>query len=119
MSPSTRYVPDRGHFIRIDFDPQAGHEQGGFRPALVLSSATHAGPSGLAVFCPITSRGKGYPFEVPIPPGLAIHGFVLADGLKSLDWSARGVRYVGTAPQSLVEDVCLRIAALLGIKAIP
>lgn len=115
----SRYVPDRGHLVWIDFDPQAGHEQSGHRPALVLTTAAYATLSGLALFCPITSRGKNYPFEVPMPRGLAAHGFVLVDGIKSLDWRTRGVRYLGVAPADLVEEVCLRLAALAGIDLTP
>ena len=72
MTPSSPSVPDRGDFVWINFDPQAGHEQAGRRPALVLSPKSYNAASGLALACPITNRVKGYPFEVVLPPGLAI-----------------------------------------------
>src|SRR5438105_7801743 len=83
------YVPRRGDAVWITLDPQAGHEQAGRRPALVLSPETYNGKVGLALLCPITNRGKGYPFEVVLPPGLAVTGVVLADQLKNLDWQVR------------------------------
>ena len=82
-------VPRRGEVVWIDMSPQAGREQMGRRPALVLSPAAYNGASGLAVVCPIASRVKGYPFEVRIPDGLPVHGVVLADQIKSLDWRER------------------------------
>jgi mRNA interferase MazF len=82
-------VPDRGDAIWITLDPQAGHEQAGRRPALVLSPASYNEKVGLALLCPITSQVKGYPFEVPIPAGLTVSGVILADQVKSLDWRVR------------------------------
>src|SRR5438270_8099109 len=83
------YIPERGDAIWITLDPRAGHEQAGRRPALVLSPRAYNGRVGLALLCPITSQVKGYPFEVPLPDGLAVAGVVLADQVKSLDWRAR------------------------------
>lgn len=88
------YVPERGDVIWLNFDPQAGHEQAGRRPALVISPAKYNRVSGLVVVCPITNRAKGYPFEVPVPTGLAVTGVVLADQVKNMDWQARDADYV-------------------------
>jgi mRNA interferase MazF len=79
------YVPDRGDLVWLEFTPQAGSEQRGRRPALVLSPKTYNGKVGLALFCPVTSKIKGYPFEVKLPDGSEVSGVVLSDQLKSLD----------------------------------
>jgi mRNA interferase MazF len=107
-----RYSPERGDLVWLTFDPQAGHEQAGRRPAVVLSPATYNRRAGLAVFAPITSRVKGYPFEVLIPAGLEVSGAVLADQLKSLDWRARKVTHIGALPPAVIREV-LQKAALL------
>src|SRR5436189_3123370 len=92
------YVPARGDAVWITLDPQAGHEQAGRRPALVLSPAAYNGRVGLALFCPITSQSKGYPFEVPLPDGLAVSGVVLSDQIKNLDWRAREAARICQVP---------------------
>src|SRR4051812_10530317 len=84
-----RYVPARGDAVWITFSPQAGHEQAGRRPAVVLSPSSYNGKVGLAILCPVTSQIKGYPFEVAIPPGSKLGGVVLADQVKSVDWRVR------------------------------
>lgn len=114
MSPPAPDTPDRGHLVWVSLDPQAGHEQAGRRPALVLSPAAYNGPVGLALFCPITGHAKGYPFEVPLPAGLAVSGVVLADHVKCLDWRARRAEYAGTAPAEVVAEVVRRLGLLLG-----
>lgn len=114
MNPSAPELPDRGHLVWISLDPQAGHEQAGRRPALVVSPAAYNGPTGLALFCPITSHAKGYPFEVPLPAGLAVSGVVLADHVKCLDWRARRAEYGGSAPEAVVAEVVRRLGLLLG-----
>lgn len=106
-------TPDRGDVIWIALDPQAGREQRGTRPALVLSPSAYNGKVGLAICCPITSRSKGYPFEVALPPDLPVGGVVLADHVKSLDWRARKARVACRAPREVVEDVLARLATLL------
>ena len=83
------YVPERGDLVWLQFNPQAGHEQSGLRPALVVSSTTYNEKTGLAIFCPITNQVKGYPFEVKLPAGLKVTGAVLSDHVKNLDWKAR------------------------------
>ncbi|HYE50446.1 MAG TPA: type II toxin-antitoxin system PemK/MazF family toxin [Azospirillaceae bacterium] len=108
---------DRGHLVWIDFDPQAGSEQAGRRPALVLSPGGYHERTRLAVVCPITSKAKGFPFEVRLPDGLPIAGVVLADHVKSVDRSARHLEVVGQAPPSVVEEVQAKLAPLLGLRA--
>jgi mRNA interferase MazF len=112
VSRKKPYVPDRGDAVWITLDPQAGHEQGGRRPALVLSPAAYNGRVGLALLCPITGQPKGYPFEVEIPARLAVTGVVLADHVKSLDWQARKASRICTVPQEVVAAVISRLNAL-------
>jgi mRNA interferase MazF len=107
------YVPERGDAVWITLDPQAGHEQAGRRPALVLSPSAYNGRVGLALFCPITNQAKGYPFEVPIPSGSPVTGVVGADQVKSLDWRARKAALIGAVPQEVVAQVLHRLQALL------
>jgi mRNA interferase MazF len=108
------YVPERGDAIWITLDPQAGHEQAGRRPALVLSPSAYNGRVGLALLCPITNQAKGYPFEVPLPEGLPVTGVVGADQVKSLDWRARKASYVCAVPEEVVAEVVMRLQTLLG-----
>ncbi len=108
-----RYVPDRGDVVWLEFDPQAGHEQAGHRPAVVLSPRAYNQKSGLALFCPITSRIKRYPFEVVLPPDLPVQGAVLCDQVKSLDWSARRRRLAVKLPEAILDDVLAKVRALL------
>jgi mRNA interferase MazF len=89
MKRKAAYIPERGDAVWITLDPQAGHEQAGRRLALVLSPSAYNGRVGLALLCPITNQAKGYPFEVPLPEGLALAGVVGVDQVKSLDWQAR------------------------------
>ena len=107
------YVPDRGDVVRISFDPQAGHEQAGRRPALILSPASYNARAGLALTCPFTTRVKAYPFEVAVPSGLAVTGVVLADQVKSLDWHARNAVFLCQLPGATVLQVLLTLAKLL------
>jgi mRNA interferase MazF len=111
------YLPDRGDAVWITLDPQAGHEQAGRRPALVLSPAAYNGRVGLALLCPITSRVKGYPFEVALPQGLAVAGVVLADQVKSLDWGVRKAARICTVPEEVVARVLQRLHTLLTVVA--
>jgi mRNA interferase MazF len=107
------YVPERGDAVWITLDPQAGHEQAGRRPALVLSPSAYNGRVGLALLCPITSQVKGYPFEVPLPEGLPITGVVGVDQVKSLDWRALMASRIGTVPAEVVGEVVRRLHTLL------
>src|SRR5215211_5711072 len=99
------YVPDSGDIVWLTFTPQAGHEQAGRRPALVLSPSAYNGRVGLALLCPITGQVKGYPFEVELPKGLAVAGVVLADQVKSLDWRARKAAHICATPEDVVARV--------------
>ena len=112
---SRAFVPDAGDFVWLKFDPQAGHEQRGRRPALILSPRAYNAKAGLALACPITSQVKGYPFESVIPDGLAVSGAVLCDQLESLDWKERRAEPAGRAPDWLIRDVRERIRPLLGV----
>jgi mRNA interferase MazF len=113
VSRKAAYVPERGDAVWITLDPQAGHEQAGRRPALVLSPSAYNGRVGLALFCPITNQVKGYPFEVSIPAGSAVTGVVGADQVKSLDWRARQVVRIGAVPDEVMIQVLQRLQALL------
>jgi mRNA interferase MazF len=108
------YVPDRGDVVWLWFEPQAGRERAGRRPALVLTPAAYQRAVGLALCCPITRRTKGYPFEVALPGGMAVAGVVLADHVKSLDWRARGAELADRAPPSVAARVAELIGTLLG-----
>ncbi|HXM21830.1 MAG TPA: endoribonuclease MazF [Terriglobales bacterium] len=110
------YVPDAGHIIKIDVDPRAGHEQGGWRPALVLSPKLYNGKTGLAVVVPITRLAKGYPFEVQLPGQIKTTGVVLADAIRSLDWRARHAKYADAVPPEVLKTVRGRLMALLGFS---
>jgi mRNA interferase MazF len=107
------YVPDSGDIVWITFNPQAGHEQAGRRPALVLSPAAYNGKVGLAILCPITSQVKGYPFEVLIPDGLEIGGAILSDQVKSLDWKARKAEFDCKLPTSTLNEVVQKLSTLI------
>jgi mRNA interferase MazF len=110
---ATRFVPDRGDVVWISSNPQAGHEQAGRRPALVLSPKAYNVKVGLALLCPITCQVKGYPFEVVIPTGLSVAGAILADQVKSLDWRARNADFVVALPREVIDDVLAKVRALL------
>ena len=112
-----QYAPDRGDLVWLDFEPRAGHEQGGRRPALALSPKYYNQKTGLGVFCPITNQIKGFPFEVALPPGSKVTGAVLADHLKNVDWRARKARPIGRATPEVIEDVLLKIAVLFGVNS--
>ncbi len=107
------WIPGRGDVVWIAMDPTAGHEQSGRRPALVITPAAYNGKVGLAVLCPITSRVKGYPFEVRVPDGLPVEGVVLSDQAKSLDWRARGAEYLCAVPQETTLAVLQRLETLV------
>jgi mRNA interferase MazF len=112
---SAAYVPERGDFVWLTFDPQAGREQAGRRPALVLSPRIYNLKSGLALVCPITNQVKGYPFEVAVPAGHGAGGVILADHVKSVDWKARRAEKLGRCPAGTIEEVQARLAPLLGL----
>lgn len=107
------YIPESGDIVWITFNPQAGHEQAGRRPALVLSPAAYNGKVGLAILCPITSQVKGYPFEVLVPDGLEIRGAILSDQVKSLDWKARKAEFVSKLPAATLNEVVQKLSTLI------
>lgn len=107
------YVPARGDIAWLEFNPQAGHEQAGRRPALVVSPREYNGRVGLALLCPITSRQKGYPFEVELPPGLPTTGVILVDQVKSLDWRARRATLACTAPDDVLGEAVRKLLVLV------
>lgn len=97
----------------LQFDPQAGHRQPGRRPALVISPRSYNARVGLALFCPVTSRIKDYPFEVALPPGGEVSGVVLADQIKSIDWRSRRIDRVASAPAEVVREALAKIRVLI------
>jgi mRNA interferase MazF len=113
VEASEAYVPARGDVIWINLHPQAGHEQAGRRPAVVLSPSAYNGRVGLALLCPITHQRKGYPFEVRIPPRLRVTGVVLADQIKSLDWRVRQAEFICALPAATMTEVLAKLATLL------
>lgn len=110
---SARYVPDAGDIVWLQFDPQAGHEQAGHRPALVLTPAAYNGRRGMMLCCPMTSRIKGYVFEVVVPGDTP--SAVLADQIKSVDWVARRAERKGVAPPGVLAETRAKLKALLGV----
>ena len=106
-------APERGDLVWLSFSPQAGREQAGRRPALVLTPGAFNGRVGLAFVCPVTSRVKGYPFEVALRAG-GIAGVVLVDQLRSLDWRARQAEPAGKAPAAVMTEVLAKLQPLLG-----
>ena len=114
MVTGAAYVPKRGDLIWITLNPQARHEQSGRRPTLVISPSAYNAKVGLALLCPITSRAKGYPFEVGIPPGVGVEGVVLSDQVKSLDWRARNVERIAALPGSALREVLAKLGTLVG-----
>lgn len=109
------YTPDRGDLIWLQFNPQAGHEQSGKRPALVISPRTYNGKVELSLVCPVTSKIKGYPFEVILPQDLPIEGAILSDQVKSLDWESRQASFICKVPDNTLKEVISKIELLISI----
>ena len=109
-------LPNRGDLVWIDFTPQAGHEQAGRHPGLVLSPRAYHNRTPFVVVCPITSKVKGYPFEVGLPPGLPVGGVVLADQVKSLDRRVRQLDPAGSVPEAVLQQVLAKLAPLLSLR---
>jgi len=108
-----KYFPERGDIIWIQLNSQAGREQAGHRPALVLSPSAYNRKTGLLLACPVTSKVKGYPFEVNLPPDIEVKGVVLADQVKNLDWKIREARFGCRAPDDVVEETLMKVSTLL------
>jgi mRNA interferase MazF len=107
------HVPRRGDLVWLTFDPQAGHEQAGRRPAFVLSPEAYNRKTGLFLACPVTSKVKGYPFEVSLPAGCPVSGVILADQIKSLDWKVRKAEFAAETPDAVIEDVLALVLPLI------
>lgn len=107
------YVPKRGDIVWLSFDPQAGHEQAGRRPAYMVSPESYNQRTSLFLVCPITPRIKNYPFEVMLPRGLSVEGVVLADQIKSLDWKARRAEFAASTNPAFAGDVLALILPLI------
>lgn len=116
MVGSRRYVPDRGEVVWISFTPQAGHEQTGRWPVLVISPVAYNGKVGLVLLCPITSQVKGYPFEVQLPGDLPVSGAILADQVKSLDWKIRRAERLCVVPETAVVEALDKLMPLLQLQ---
>lgn len=110
------YQPDRGDLIWLDFTPHSGTEQAGRRPALVLSAMAFNIATGLVFVCPVTNQGKGSSFEVPLPRGTGVTGFVLSDHLRSLDWITRNAAFISKVTQEVMGEVVGRVEAILRIE---
>jgi len=107
------YIPERGDVVWLNFNPQAGHEQAGKRPALVLSPSSYNQKTNLALLCPITSRVKGYPFEVSLPKDDKVSGVILTDQVKSLDWKVRKAEFITKVPTTIIETTLKKLSTLL------
>ena len=108
------YVPDAGDLVWLSFSPQAGREQAGRRPGLILSPRIYNAKTGLCLVCPVTSQIKAYPFEVELPKGLTVQGVILSDHVKSADWQARRIEWIAHAPDKVVNHVRAKLKPLLG-----
>jgi len=108
------YIPGKGDFITLSFDPQSGHEQRGRRPGIVISNFLFNQATGLAIVCPITNTNRNIPFHLPVPPSSSLTGFVMVEQVKSVDYNTRSARFVEKAPQQFVDnviaavDVCIK-----------
>jgi mRNA interferase MazF len=109
-------APEQGDVVWLNHDPQAGHEQAGHRPALVLSPKVYNAATGLMLCCPITTQVKGYPFEVELVGVKGMKGVVLADQMRSLDWEARGAEKAGRAADDVLADVLAKLKVLLTVR---
>ena len=110
---SGRYIPEKGDVLWLQFSPQAGHEQAGRRPAICLSPKSYNGKTNLGLFCPITSKKKGYPFEVSLPNDFPIKGVILADQIRNLDWNARKASFIAKVPERILEEILEKVQLLL------
>ncbi|MDA3958356.1 endoribonuclease MazF [Oceanispirochaeta sp.] len=108
-----KYIPRKGDLLWLNFTPQTGHEQAGKRPVIVLSPLEYNKKTSLMIVCPITSKVKGYPFEVPVRAH-QIEGVVLSDQIKSLDWRTRKVSFIEKASTEILEDVQEKLLLLIG-----
>lgn len=108
-----RFAPGKGNFVAVSFDPQAGHEQHGRRPALVVSNDLFNQATGMAMLCPITRTDHAFPFHVRVPDGCEIEGFVMVEQVKAVDFRARRAKHIGSAPDDLLDEVLSVLDACL------
>ena len=99
------YIPKKGDFIAVTFDPQSGHEQKGRRPALVVSNTLFNEQTGLAMVCPLTKTGRSYPFHLAVTDNPRVKGFVMVEQVKSIDYRARQAKTIGKASDNLLDEV--------------
>jgi mRNA interferase MazF len=107
------YLPSKGDFVWLNFDPQSGHEQKGRRTAMIISNTLFNEKTGLAFACPTTTKDRGYPFHLRIPEGLPVHGVVMVDQVKSIDYSSRKATFIAHAPKDLVDEILAILDAIL------
>tara|TARA_B100000003_G_C10833654_1_gene331998 strand:+ start:424 stop:768 length:345 start_codon:yes stop_codon:yes gene_type:complete len=100
-----RYIPQKGDFIIATFDPQAGHEQKGRRPAIIISNKLFNKSTGLAIVCPITNTNRNFPFHVPIPDELTLTGYIMVEQVKSIDYQSRKIKFIEKAPSNIMIEV--------------
>ena len=100
-----RYIPQKGDFIIATFDPQAGHEQKGRRPAIIISNKLFNKSTGLAIVCPITNTNRNFPFHVPIPDELTLTGYIMVEQVKSIDYQNRKIKFIEKAPSNIMIEV--------------
>jgi len=101
----TTYIPQKGDFVAVTFDPQSGHEQRGRRPALVVSNTLFNKHTGLAIVCPLTNTDRVFPFHVAVVNDPNVTGFVMVEQVKSIDFRARKANRIGKASDSVLEEV--------------
>jgi mRNA interferase MazF len=109
----SKYIPSRGDIIWLDFDPQKGREQAGHRPAIVISPKQFNSLSSLIFVCPITSKVKGFSFEVPLTKGLSTEGVGLIHHLRSVDWQARGIKFIEKVPNEVINEISAKLKPLI------
>ena len=113
MVKSKSYIPGRGDMVWLDFTPQSGHEQRGRRPVAVISPKAYNAKTNLALFCPITSKVKGYPFEVSVQSKSEINGVILSDQIKSLDWKTRNAEFIDSLDEEVMNELIAKVRSLI------
>lgn len=112
-SGSPKYIPNRGDIIWVDFNPHIGREQAGHRPAIVISPKQFNVLSSLVFVCPITSKVKGFSFEVMLTEEMQTKGVVLIHHLRSVDWKTRGIKFIEKSPIIVIEEICAKLEPLI------
>ena len=107
------YIPERGDIIKLSFSPQRGREQGGYRPAIVISPKVYNRKSHFILACPITNQIKGWKFEVILPSSMQTSGVILSDQIRVLDWQIRGIKFIEKVPSAVIEETLAKIATLI------